>query len=53
LLFASSVAGRIVTPPVEIAPPGLETALLEPGAVSSGSVDDVTTYSCRTTPARW
>ncbi|MFJ1767635.1 SDR family oxidoreductase [Amycolatopsis sp. NPDC088138] len=29
---------------IEIAPLGLETALLEPGAVSSGALDDVTTY---------
>lgn len=56
LLFMSSVVGRIVLPPnaayasskwalealaVETAPLGLETALLEPGAVSSGALDDV------------
>jgi NADP-dependent 3-hydroxy acid dehydrogenase YdfG len=29
----------------EIAPFGLDTALLEPGAVSSGALDDVTTYT--------
>lgn len=29
---------------IEVAPFGVQTALLEPGAVSSGALDDVTTY---------
>ena len=30
---------------IEVAPFGVETTLLEPGAVSSGALDDVTTYT--------
>src|ERR1700728_755594 len=30
---------------IEVAPFGVQTALLEPGAVSSGALDDVTTYT--------
>ncbi|MDT5154330.1 MAG: hypothetical protein QOI01_6063 [Mycobacterium sp.] len=30
---------------IEVAPFGIDTALLEPGAVSSGALDDVTTYT--------
>ncbi|MCK8643654.1 SDR family oxidoreductase [Mycobacterium colombiense] len=30
---------------IEVAPHGVQTALLEPGAVSSGALDDVTTYT--------
>ena len=35
---------------IEVAPFGLEAALLEPGAVSSGALDDVTTYTLRDDP---
>jgi len=35
---------------IEVAPFGLEAALLEPGAVSSGALDDVTRYSLADDP---
>jgi NAD(P)-dependent dehydrogenase (short-subunit alcohol dehydrogenase family) len=37
---------------IEVAPFGLETALLEPGAVSSGALDDVTRYTLPGDPYR-
>ena len=64
LLFMSSIAGRVATPPgaayaatkwalealvealaIEAGPLGIETALLEPGPVSSGALDHPTTYT--------
>jgi NAD(P)-dependent dehydrogenase (short-subunit alcohol dehydrogenase family) len=35
---------------IEVAPFGIQAALLEPGAVSSGALDDVTTYALRIDP---
>jgi NAD(P)-dependent dehydrogenase (short-subunit alcohol dehydrogenase family) len=35
---------------IEVAPFGIQTALLEPGAVSSGALDDVTTYTLHDDP---
>jgi NADP-dependent 3-hydroxy acid dehydrogenase YdfG len=35
---------------IEVAPFGVQAALLEPGAVSSGALDDVTTYTLRDDP---
>jgi NAD(P)-dependent dehydrogenase (short-subunit alcohol dehydrogenase family) len=35
---------------IEVAPFGVQTALLEPGAVSSGALDDVTTYTLPNDP---
>jgi NADP-dependent 3-hydroxy acid dehydrogenase YdfG len=37
---------------IEVAPFGLEAALLEPGRVSSGALDDVTTYALPDDPYR-
>ena len=37
---------------IEVAPFGLEAALLEPGKVSSGALDDVTTYALPDDPYR-
>jgi NAD(P)-dependent dehydrogenase (short-subunit alcohol dehydrogenase family) len=37
---------------IEVAPFGLEAALLEPGAVSSGALDDVTRYAPADDPYR-
>src|ERR1700729_890395 len=37
---------------IEVAPFGLEAALLEPGRVSSGALDDVTTYTLPDDPYR-
>ena len=35
---------------IEAGPLGIDAALLEPGPVSSGSLDDVTTYTCPAIP---
>jgi short-subunit dehydrogenase len=35
---------------IEVAPFGVQVALLEPGAVSSGALDDVTTYTLPADP---
>jgi NAD(P)-dependent dehydrogenase (short-subunit alcohol dehydrogenase family) len=35
---------------IEVSPFGVQTALLEPGAVSSGALDDVTTYTLPSDP---
>ena len=35
---------------IEVAPFGIEAALLEPGAVSSGALDDVLTYTLDNDP---
>ncbi len=40
-----ALEGLVEALAIEVAPFGVQAALLEPGAVSSGALDDVTTYT--------